>query len=191
MPASFKWNKDLAGLFADRQQGKTTLTLDLLRAIRSAIPDAKIIVLNSNYEEEYAKLATINIKPKFYDTNTLDQFILFLRKHVNALGVIDDIDLYTPQYSKHLIPLAVNGAHQNLGLIILSRRVIGLPKTFLQCIKLLYLSKPAIPEDKDYIADLYGEEIVSKCEQLPQFHFLKFDKYHRQDISIVESGKGL
>lgn len=191
MPASFKWNKDIAGLFADRQSGKTTLTLDLLKAIRSSVPDAKIIVLNSNYEESYSKLATINVKPKFYDTNTLDQFILLLRKNVNALGVIDDIDLYTPQYSKHLIPLAVNGAHQNLGLVILSRRVIGLPKTFIQCMKLIYLAQPSVPEDKDYIADLWGSGILSKCEQLPQFQFLKFDKYSKQDTSIVESGRGL
>lgn len=182
----WRWNYDLACVIADREGGKTTLALDLCKNI----PKGKIIVLNSNYEPKYKEIAGKIVKPQFYTTETLDKFIKYLRSHVNALGIIDDIDLYKPQYSMQLESLAINGRHQNIGLIILSRRIIGLPKTFLQCVDLLYMANTRGQSDLDTL-EQYFDPTQNHAKGLEKFKFARWSKKDSDNVTIVESGKSL
>ncbi|AFU58500.1 hypothetical protein Ngar_c15670 [Candidatus Nitrososphaera gargensis Ga9.2] len=184
----FRWNKDLCCLIHDRESGKTTVALDLAKRV----PKTKIIVLNSNFEHAYRDIAYKIVKPKFYTTEILDAFIKYLRQHVNVLGIIDDIDLYKPQYSMQLESLAINGRHQNVGLIIMSRRVVGLPKTFCKCVDLLYCGYTNAKSDLETISEYFDAKVAQVVPTLPRkYKFARWSKKDPDNIVIIESGKSL
>jgi len=194
---SFRWNKDLCCVIHDRESGKTTLVAGggeppAIEWLTKNVPKTKIIVLNSNFEPRYREIAQKIVKPRFYTTEILDEFIKYLRTHVNVLGIIDDIDLYKPQYSMQLESLAINGRHQNVGLIMLSRRVIGLPKTFCKCVDLLYCGYTKAKSDLDTISEYFDASIAEKVQTLPRkYYFARWSKKDPDNIITVESGKSL
>ena len=129
-------------------------TRNVVMPVVSKIPVQRLYVVDANYE--YRNLpAGHRIIPAYYSAEWLDSFILeFRRKHVNCCLVIEDLDMFSPRQSEELIRLSVNCRHQNIGLVLVSRRILGLPKVLVMKVTYMAIFRGLSVEDKDYLTEI-------------------------------------
>ncbi len=144
---NFRYNSDCIGIIGASQQGKTFLAKQII----SNIDKNKVYVIENAFNFSGNR---INV-PKPYSPKNLDEAIRKFRKLYDKLFVIDDVDNYVPYQSKEFTALAIDGRHQNLGLIYISHRVKGIDKRVLFNTDYLFLSYGVVREDLDYINSVY------------------------------------
>lgn len=149
MSLNFRFNYD-ALLFLGRSgAGKTTL----VKKILSNVPRSRLYVIDSNYEFHGSNIT----RPTAYTSEWLDDYIKKFRAvHSNCLLYIEDIDLFQPLRSIELKRLAINGRHQNIGLILVSRRPKELPKVVISKCRYCFIFAGLVPEDKEYLESING-----------------------------------
>ena len=155
MTFQFRFNYD-ALLFLGRSgAGKTTI----VKKILAGVPKSRLYVIDSNYEFHGQNVT----RPTEYTSDWLDDFLKrFRAKHTNCLLYIEDIDLFQPMRSLELKRLAINGRHQNIGLIIVSRRPKELPKVVVSKCRYAFIFAGLVPEDKEYLESINGNLIDSQ-----------------------------
>jgi hypothetical protein len=144
----FAYNKDALLVIGKSGSGKTK---NVVMPIIAKIPKEKLFVLDPNYEYGYLP-AGHYIRPLNYSPEYLDEFLVgFRRSHMDCLLVIEDLDLYEPRGSQELIRACINFRHQNIGLIMVSRRILGLPKVLVMKANYLAIFRGMSVEDMDYL----------------------------------------
>ncbi len=148
---NFRFNYDALLVCGKSGAGKTT---NLIKPLIASVPRSKVFVVDSNFE--FPNLPPENrIRPLDYSAKWLDSFISdFRRKHIDCLLIIEDLDMFDPLQSKELKKLCVNGRHQNIGLIVVSRRILGIPKVVVMKMRYIAIFRGLSPEDRDYLEEI-------------------------------------
>ena len=170
MSVNFRYNYDSILFLGASGSGKTTLARKLI----GLAPAARTFIVDSNFE--YPNNSN-RIRPNDYSSKWLDSFIRdFRSKHFNCLLVIEDLDLDNPMASKELSKWAANGRHQNIGLLLMARRPMLLPKVLLMKMQFFAIFVGLLPDDKDYLV-----KINSKLEKIAfpteMFKYIIVDNY--------------
>ena len=190
MEIKFNPYEDWITIVAKSKSGKSVLVSNIINKLYKD----DVIVINTNWldDKDASLYAGINnqFKPqliKDFNAEWLDKTINSIRfKEGQAYKiyktlVIEDVDTYIhkPSFTDSFYDFAVNGRHQKLGLILLSRRIsFYLPKPFLYNSKYIFLGVRCVKEDIDYLLDSlqtddeYRDKFLTLYKQLHLYQFL-------------------
>lgn len=181
-------NIDVLGFFAPKHYGKTYLVKTIYKPVAS-----KCIILDTNDEyDDFAKAGADVVKPKDFSPDELNEFILYARKYKNKVVIVDDIDMYHPQRAEELAKLCINGRHQGLGVVWISRRPKLIDNRLILNSDFLFLGYPVLPQDLQYIKSLthffdeekYNNMINMEPKDKPKFYSISI-KERKDDIVYV------
>lgn len=162
----FRWNMDTMGLIAKKQKGKSTMIKKILKNISKN----NIIILDSN--REYGDFPHRWI-PKNYNRDEMDEFLRYVRKHVNKLVVIEDIDLFFETPTDEFRKFLINCSHQNIGVMYTSKRPKRIPQLLLSETTHFLVGQLAIESDAEHLSFIFND--TSKIKNIKPFEFLYKD----------------
>lgn len=190
MEIQFNPSEDWITIVAKSNSGKSTLVKHIL----SHLNKEKIILINTNWlddkDAELYKDIKVQFRPRLitdFNTEWLDKVIENVRfkdgqaYKIYKTLVIEDVDTYVHKvnFTDSFYDFAVNGRHQKIGLIMLSRRLnYFLPKPFLYNSKYIFLGVRCVAEDIDYLLDSlqtdldYRRKFMSTYKQVKLYQFL-------------------
>ncbi len=177
----FNFNTDIILIVSRNQSGKTTL----IKNIIENVPADSLLILDT--QNSFKDKKYINVYyPIYHTSEILTKFIIRCRTQSDKLIVLDDLDVFHPQFSNAFFDLCVSNAHQNLGIIISAKRVIGLQKVLLQNIKYLVFSANIPLEDKLYLNKAIGKIDWDAIDKLPKYSFMVYNTYENK-YSIIKT----
>lgn len=119
------------------------------------IPPKNLYILDTQFEYQRSDHV---FWPKYHSHEWLDEFITwFEANHSYCCLVLEDIDSYAPMFSRNLKELIIGARHHNVGLILVSRRILGLPKEAVCNFNWILIFQGMAPEDRDYLASINPE----------------------------------
>lgn len=178
------WNHHKVLLIGASGCGKTTLALE------QYLPTAdRLMIVNTNYEFTNKLPSTRKLSkwspelpvynPKSYNIKELDRIVRRVRCYQNVLFYLDDLDAFTGGShicGEELKALMVNGRHQNIGVLISNKRIIGINKLILQQAHYLHLWNVSVRDSE--VLQEWGEglgyqgNILDMCKLSTHTHAL-------------------
>lgn len=190
MEIKFNPYEDWITIVAKSNSGKSVLVSSIINKLHKE----DVIVINTNWLDDNDAYLYEGINNQFRPQLIKDFNADWLDKTINSVRfkegqaykiyktlVIEDVDTYIhkPSFTDSFYDFAVNGRHQKLGLILLSRRIsFYLPKPFLYNSKYIFLGVRCVKEDIDYLLDSlqtdndFKDKFLALYKQLQLFQFL-------------------
>ena len=104
--------------------------------------------------------------------------------------LIEDMDLFDPKSSSSVISLAINGAHQNLGLCWVNHRLLNLDFRLLKKTQYYFLGY-GIPEiDISYLKNYISID-SERYKEIRPFQFLVFDRMEPKNAMVIDSNMNI
>lgn len=181
MNMEIKYNKDMILIISKNGKGKSSVAKNIIEALK--LPKNDVIVLDTS--NSFTDSNCLRLNPILHNLDFFDSFLKSVMKLNNKLIIIDDIDAYPIKQSQYLSELAISQRHLQLGMIIISRRIIGLPKVLIGNFRYIFFSGSIPSEDVEYLRknniDIDTKTILEETKE--DYTFLVYDtveqKYYK------------